>query len=74
MYVNDSVLSRILKLMTTQDNWFLLDNKIKFSEIMRELPIGTPLYLGKIEKGFLYDNKGNSFAINPSCSYHTQQC
>lgn len=63
MYVNDSVLSRILKLMTTQDNWFLLDNKIKFSEIMRELPIGTPLYLGKIEKGFLYDNKGNSFAI-----------
>lgn len=63
MYVNDSVLSRILKLMTTQDNWFLLDNKIKFSEIMAGLPGITPLYLGKIEKVFICDSEGNSFSI-----------
>lgn len=63
MYVNDSVLLRVLKFMSSQDNWFLIDNKIKFSEIMRDLSIDIPLYLGKIEKGFIHDNEGNILAI-----------
>lgn len=63
MYVNDSVLLRILKFMSSQDNWYLIDNKIKFSEIMKDLPGGVPPYLGKIEKGFIYDQEGKSIAI-----------
>ena len=63
MYVDDNVFLRILEYVRTQDNWYLVDNKIKFSEIMTELPGSIPPYVGKIEKGFIYDNEGNSFAI-----------
>ena len=63
MYVNDSVLLRILNFNSKQGNWHLLANKIRFIEKMAELPGSVPLYLCKIEKGFIYDNEGNSIAL-----------
>ena len=63
LYVNDTVLMRILKFMNAQDDWHLIDNKIEFIKIMKGLPGSVPLNLGKIEKGFIYNIEGNKVAI-----------
>lgn len=57
-YVNHTILIRVLKFNSKQGNWLDLANKLRFSEKMKQLPGSIPFYLGKIEKGVLYDNEG----------------
>jgi hypothetical protein len=64
MYVNDSVLFRILRFNSKQGNWYDVANKLRFIEKMKEIPNSTPLYLGKIEKGIMYDNRQNIINID----------
>lgn len=63
MYVNDKVLSKIINFNTSHPNWEVIDNKITFSEKMSQIPNSVPMYLGKIDKGFIYDNKGNNILL-----------
>lgn len=69
MYVNDSVLLRITEFNSKQGSWDLLANKITFSQIMSALPGSVPLYLGKIEEGFIYDNKENKVALKSKADF-----
>ena len=71
MYVNDSVLFRILKYNSKQGNWYDLANKIRFINKMKELPGSIPLYLGKIEKGILIDNEENIIDISSKSNFLT---
>lgn len=57
-YVNDHVLKRIVEFNTSHKNWELIDNKIIFSNKMSQIPNSVPMYLGKIEKGFIYNSSG----------------
>ncbi len=63
MYVNDTILLKILKFNSQQGNWQLLANKVDFIQKMAKIPGSIPVYLGKIEKGYMYDTQGNSTAI-----------
>ena len=56
MYVDDNVLLKILKFNSQQGNFQLLANKVDFIKKMAEIPSSVPVYLGKIEKGYIYDN------------------
>ena len=69
MYVNDNVLTRILKFNSKQGKWHLLANKDVFIEKMKELPGSVPLYLGMIEEGFIYNKEGKIIAPSSKTNF-----
>ena len=69
MYVNDNVLMKIQKFNSKQGKWHLLADKVVFIEKMKELSGSVPLYLGKIEKGFIYNKEGNIIAPSDKTNF-----